>query len=92
MRLLVTIDLKGADLTLFEDYEAAVLPLLTNYGARLEKRLRATDNSSETHLLFFPDAKALENYRADPARAALLPQWERSGAKSTAVEVKELPA
>jgi hypothetical protein len=92
MRLLVTIELKGADLAAFEAYEATVLPLLAKYGARLEMRLRALDDSSETHLLSFPNAEAFQGYLADPARAAALPQWVRSGAKSTAVEVRDILA
>jgi len=90
MRLLVTIELKSADLAAFNAYEATVLPLLAKYGARLEMRLRALDDSSETHVLFFPNAEAFQSYLADPARAAARPQWELSGAKSTAVEVKDV--
>lgn len=92
MRLLATIDLGGADLKAFEAYEATVLPLLAKYGARLEMRLRAIDNSSETHLLFFPDAEAFQAYLADPARAAARPQLEQSGARAAAVEVQDFPS
>jgi hypothetical protein len=87
MKLLVQIDLAGAGLALFDAYEAAVLPLLDRYGARIELRLRAVDRQSETHLLYFPDADMLARYRADPDRAAALPLWERSRAQATMIEV-----
>ncbi|MEO1408179.1 MAG: hypothetical protein AAFV54_17095 [Pseudomonadota bacterium] len=54
MQRLVTIDLRTADIALFEEYERIVLPLLSKYGAKLESRLRATDHSTEIHLLSFP--------------------------------------
>jgi hypothetical protein len=90
MRRLVTVDLATADLALFESFEAKVLQLLPMYGGRLEVRVRAIDNSSETHLLYFPDAQSYESYRSDPARVAALGEWERSGAKSTSIEVLEI--
>ena len=64
MRLLVTIDLTRADLGLFESYEAKVLPLVAKYGGRHELRVRSLDASSETHLLYFPDAHGYQAYRA----------------------------
>ncbi|MDB5460186.1 MAG: hypothetical protein JWO72_1927 [Caulobacteraceae bacterium] len=90
MRRLVTIDLAGADLAMFEAYEAKVLPLLEKYGARLEMRVRSVDGQCETHLLFFPDAQSVEGYRSDPNRVAVLTEWERSGAKSSIVEVERV--
>jgi hypothetical protein len=90
VRLLVTIDLSGADLDLFEAYEAAVLPLLANYGGRLEMRVRALDGSRETHLVFFPDARSCDNYRADPHRAARQSEWERCGAIAARLDVERI--
>ena len=91
MRRLVTIDLARANLRLFESYEAKVLPLVEKYGGRLELRVRSVDNCSETHLLYFPDTQSYEAYRTDPARAAALNEWERSGASSTSIEVLAFP-
>jgi uncharacterized protein (DUF1330 family) len=91
MRRLVTIDLTRADLGLFESYEAKVLPLVEKYGGRLELRVRSLDGSSETHLLYFPDAHCFEAYLADPVRVAALNEWERSGACATAIEVMTYP-
>jgi len=90
MRRLVTIDLANADLALFESFEDKVLQLLSKYGGRLEFRVRAFDNSSETHLLYFPDVQSYDAYRSDPARAAALGEWERPGAKSISIEVSEI--
>lgn len=90
MLRLVTIDLFGADLTLFEAYEAKVLPLVAKHGGRLEQRLRSLDGTSEVHLLNFPDAAGFEAYRADPARLAAQADWDACRASSVAVEVRRL--
>lgn len=90
MLLLVQIDLSNTDLALFDDYEAGVLALLPSHGAALIERLRSADGQAETHLLHFPDADALAAYRADPKRGALQGLWIRSGATSTAGEVRRL--
>jgi uncharacterized protein (DUF1330 family) len=90
MHRLVTIDLSAADIQEFEAYEATVLPLLAKYGARLEMRLRSVDGLSETHVLFFPDMQAFENFREDPIRVAAQPSWKACGAKSVTVEVERL--
>ncbi|MEO6339024.1 MAG: hypothetical protein ABIO39_03200 [Caulobacteraceae bacterium] len=88
---MATIDLTHADLNLFESYEATVLPLVARYGGRLEMRVRASDGSSETHLLYFPDGHSYEAYRSDPDRVAVLDQWERCGARASVVEVEVFP-
>jgi uncharacterized protein (DUF1330 family) len=88
VRRLVTIDLTDADVAMFEAYEAKVLPLVEKHGGRLELRVRALDGRSETHLLYFPDAKAAEDYRADPARIAVLGEWEACGAKAVVQDVE----
>ena len=89
MRRLVTIDLSGADLAVFEAYEDAVLALLPKYGARLEMQVRSLDGATETHLLFFPDAAAYEAFRSDPVRLAKQEGWRASGAVSVGIEVEE---
>ena len=90
MLVLVQIDLSQADIDVFNAYEAGVLPLLARYGARLEERLRAEDGQSEVHLLYFPDDRALDAFRADPDRAALQDMWHRSGAVSALTLVRRL--
>lgn len=91
MLILVNVDISGADLALFDDYEARALALLGNHGARLEERLRSTDGQSEMHLLYFPDPEALNAFRADPDRAALQDMWRRCGASSVLTEMVRLP-
>jgi hypothetical protein len=88
----VTIDLRNADMALFEAYEDKVLRLLDRYGGRIEMRVRAIDQSSETHLLYMPDARAFEGYRSDPEREAAQEDWRRCRASSTAKEVEVIPS
>ena len=90
MKLLVDIDLRAADMAAFEAYEAAVLPLLAEHGAVLERRLRAVDDSAETHLIDVPSQAALDAYLADPRRAALAPAWRACGAVASHREFKDL--
>ena len=73
----------------FAEYEAAVLPLLVDHGARLERRLRAADGRLEVHVLAFPDEGALAAYRDDPRRAALAPLLARSGARTELHEMSD---
>lgn len=57
----------------FRAYEDAVLPLLARHGGRLERRLRAVDDSAEVHVLSFTSAESSTGYRgylADPDRAS----------------------
>jgi hypothetical protein len=91
MQRLVTMDLTNANLEAFEAYEARVLPLLGKHGGQLEMRVRSVDGSCETHLLFFPHAQAYQNYLSDPDRVAARCDWERCGAKSSGVEVMDVP-
>jgi len=90
MHHLVTIDLKDANVELFEVYEATVLPLLQKHGAKLEMRVRAVDGSTETHLLSFPDAQSYEAYLQDPKRLNARHIWESSGARANSIEVDTL--
>ncbi len=90
MKRVAIFDLSAADLKLFESYEAAVLPLLDKYGARLESRLRAVNDAAEFHVLFFPSDAAYEQYRADPVRVAAQDVWRACGATVTSFEVAAL--
>jgi len=74
----------------FQLYESRVLPLLAQYGGRLERRLRSADGQIEVHLVSFPSAAALDAYRAAPERQAQLPLLERSGATTELIEVTEV--
>jgi uncharacterized protein (DUF1330 family) len=90
MLILVQIDISAADVAMYDAYEAKVLGLLENYGAKLEERLRSADARSEVHLRYFPDVEALNAFRADPARAAIQDMWVQCGASSALTEVVRL--
>lgn len=47
----------------FLAYESAVLPLLSDHGGRLDRRLRSLDERTEVHLLSFADDTGLTTYR-----------------------------
>jgi hypothetical protein len=78
--LLIRFDLTNADLVLFDRYEAAVLAMLPDHGAVLERRLRAVDRSAETHLIRFPDLAAFDAFIMDPRRLAMARTWTACGA------------
>jgi hypothetical protein len=69
MIMLAHFDLLGADLTAFEAYEAAALPLLADHGAVLRSRFRSLDNALEVHVLAFPSPEARQAFLADPRGA-----------------------
>ena len=60
----------------FERFETAASTIMNRYGGVIERRIRCAaqgDQSQpyELHVVTFPDARAFEHYRADPALAAL---------------------
>jgi len=87
---LIVIDLVNADINKFELYEKRVLPLLKRYGARLELCVRSLDNTTETHILYFPSTDAFDNFLADPVRATLQDEWKLVGAVPTVTDVGEI--
>lgn len=80
MRRLVDIDLRKADVGLFEAYEDAVLPLVPQHGGRVEARVRAVTGDREFHLVHFPTDDAYAAYRDDPRRLEAFDLLTRSGA------------
>ena len=90
MLLLATFDLSSADIALFEEHEAAVLPLLARYGGRLLQRVRSLDSAFEIHLIEFDRDDGFESYRNDPDRLATQPLFERSGAEIMMTPVKSV--
>ena len=75
----------------FRRYEAAVLPLLADHGAVLERRLRSASGEVEVHVIAFPSHDALAAYRADPRRARHAPDLEASGATTELLELADVP-
>jgi hypothetical protein len=75
----------------FQRYEDAVLPLLREHGARLERRLRSTAGDVEVHVLSFAAAESMAAYLDDPRRAAHRDLLEGSGAELELIEVEDIP-
>jgi hypothetical protein len=61
-------------------YEAAVLPLLPEFGGRLERRLRNADGTVEMHIVSFASEADFQNYRNDPRRTAQAGLLKKSSA------------
>jgi uncharacterized protein (DUF1330 family) len=92
VRIVALFDLTGADLAAFEAYEAAVLPILSDHGAALERRLRSCDGAMEVHILDFPSPEARQAYLNDPRRAAQQGLWLQAKVVAKSVEVDEVAA
>ena len=65
----------------FRAYEDAVLPLLSEFNGRLERRLRNQDGTIEIHIVSFASDADRQNYRNDPRRRAQAWLLEKSSAK-----------
>jgi hypothetical protein len=74
----------------FQLFESRVLPLLAAHGGMLERRMRSADGQIEIHVISFPSAAALDQYRNDPERVRHLPLLEQSGAVAQLVEVTDV--
>jgi hypothetical protein len=77
-------------LVAFDAYESVVLPLLAEYGGRLERRLRTLDDQVEAHLITFPRDEDLAAYRTDLRRSAAAPLLESSGATIELLAVRDV--
>ena len=82
--------LPGGGLADFDAYEGAVLPLLTEHGGVLERRLRTPDGGLEAHVVTFPGPAEFDAYRADERRQAAAPLLESSGAVIELHEVRDV--
>jgi hypothetical protein len=65
----------------FRAYEDAILPQLSEFNGRLERRLRNPDGTVEVHIVSFASDADFQNYRNDPRRMAQAWLLERSSAK-----------
>ena len=77
----------AAGVDAFQRYEAEMLPILAEYGAVVERRLRSGDGCTEVHLIRFPAASAFVAYRDDARRGAQRELLDASGAE---IELHEL--
>jgi hypothetical protein len=75
----------------FQRYEKAVLPLLAEHGARLERRLRSAAGDMEVHILSFAAPESMAAYLEDPRRAEHRDLLESSGAELELIEVDDIP-
>lgn len=66
----------------FQAYEAAVLPLLSEYGGLLERRLRNSDGTIEVHIVSFDSDQNFQRFRSDPRRVSSGHLIEASAAKN----------
>ena len=91
MLLLATFDLSGADIALFEEYEAAVLPLLARHGGRLLQRVRSLDSrpsrSISSNSIAKRGSKASASTRTGRRRK---PLFERCRAESVLTPVRSI--
>lgn len=74
----------------FQAYEDRVLPLLSDYGGELQRRLRNGDGTVELHILAFPSAGHLARFRADPRRADAASLLTSSGAMTELLELDDV--
>ena len=66
----------------FQAYEDTVLPLLSEHGGLLERRLRNSDGTIEVHIVSFESDQNFQDYRNDPRRTALSHLFEASAAST----------
>jgi uncharacterized protein (DUF1330 family) len=74
----------------FQAYEAAVLPLLGEFGGLLERRLRNADGTIEVHIVSFDSDRNFQRFRADPRRAAVAHLIEASAARNEVVAMTDV--
>ena len=74
----------------FQAYEEAVLPLLSEFGGLLERRLRNSDGTIEVHIVSFDSDQNFQRFSSDPRRASYAHLMERSSAKSERIAMADV--
>src|SRR4051794_36625558 len=74
----------------FQAYEQAVLPLLSEFGGLLERRLRNSDGTIEVHIVSFDSDQNFQRFRSDPRRASLSYMVEASAAKNELLQMTDV--
>ena len=89
-RLTITVvaDIPLRGVRAFQEYEAAVLPLLGDHGGRLRHRYRNADGTVEVHIIEFESHAGYESYLADERRSDHRPTLRSSGANTRAFVVE----
>ena len=90
MLLVQIVRIPAEGVAAFQQFESVVLPLMPNYGGKLERRLRSADGRAEVHVLSFPSQEALDAYRADAVRVEHLPLLAESGAVAELLELDDV--
>ena len=78
------------DVAGFQEYEAAVLPLLREFGGLLERRLRNSDGTVEVHIVSFDSEQSFQRFRSDPRRASYAHLMENSSAKNELIAMTDV--
>ena len=74
----------------FQEYEAAVLPLLDDHNGRLIHRYQNADGVMEVHIVQFSTPADFAAFRASDIRQKFAPLLERSGAKISVQDVTDI--
>jgi hypothetical protein len=74
----------------FQAYEDKVLPILNEYGGRLQRRLRNELGTLELHIVSFPSDAAFQKYRGDPRRTAATPLLDSSSARLERLSLRDV--
>jgi len=74
----------------FQAYEEAVLPLLSEFGGLLERRLRNSDSTIEVHIVSFDSEQNFQRFRSDPRRTSYAHLIERSSAKNELIAMTDV--
>lgn len=90
LTLVVVADVPPAAVAAFQEYEAAVLPLLRQHGGRLERRLRSDEGTSEVHVVSFASREGYASYLADPERQAHAPLLDGQGVVHRLLDVADV--
>ncbi len=91
LTLVVVADVAPDAVETFRRYEARVLPLLTRYGGRLERRLRTADGLTEVHVVSFAERTGHDGYVADPERAVASALLAGAAVSSRVLEAADMP-
>lgn len=74
----------------FKSYEDNVIPLLQKHGGTLQRRMSNSDGTIEIHILAFADQEAFEGYCFDPERLEHTEQFDKSGAQTQLIQMKDV--
>jgi hypothetical protein len=89
--LAVLIDIPPEEAALVLTFEDAVLPLLSRHGGRLQRRVRAVDQSAELHIISFDSREGQEAFATDPSRLQLMRLLQGRLVRQRVFQVTEAP-